>query len=151
MKDSRAAVILFIGAVLIAVSLAACTFLLSNNDHKVTFLSDRDNIAYGFVIEDRQTGEVHPLEKGAEIYDGAIIRCISEDFEWKTKPWIDANANMVECICTHKGSWYSFVLWTNGANIMHAEVIEGQLTLDIEKMHYCMAMSLSITEHEPVE
>ncbi len=146
MSNNRAVVILIIGAVAIGLSLAACALLLSNNDHKVTFLSDRDNIAYAFVIEDNSTGEVLPLEKGAYIKEGATIRCESDDFKWDGNVIVDPNSSVVDCHCIYKGSAYVFSLWTNGAKIMDAKLEEGHLTMELAKMHYCMAMSLSIVE-----
>lgn len=149
MSDNRMVVILIIGAVAIGLSLAACGLLLSSNDHKVTFLSDRDNIAYAFVIEDNSTGEIHPLAKGAYIKEGATIRCESDDFVWVGNVWVDPNSSAVDCQCIYKGSECKFTLWTNGAKITDAELEDGRLTMDLTKMHYCMAMSLTIAKAEP--
>ena len=147
--ERRSMIILTIGIVAIAISASVFAMLLMSSDHKVTFLMDHDDLAYGFVIVDEDTGETHPLERGADIYDRTTIRCVSDDFQWIGG--ININGNMIECGCHINGKDCMVVLWTNGARVTDADMIDGQLNIHLTEMRYCLAISLSLSKIIPKE
>ena len=140
--ERRAVLILTVGVVAIVISATVFAMLLMSSDHKVTFLNDHDELAYGFVIQNEDTGETHPLERGADIYDRTTVKCVSDDFQWIGG--IEINGNMIECGCHFRDRDCKVVLWTNGAKVTNADMIDGQLNIHLTDMRYCLAISLSL-------
>jgi hypothetical protein len=144
--DRRSKIILTVGVTAVVLSMLAFAVLYSENENKLTFLTDVDGIAYAFVIGDADTGETHALEKGAITYPHTFIACESSNFVWTDNVKINDDHNMIRCNCKFVGTEYLFVLFVNGAQITDAMLVDGQLRVNLDVDSFYMAVSLVLSE-----
>ena len=144
--DHRSKVIVSVGVAAILVSIGVFVVLYSGYEHRVTFVTDPDNLAQYFEIVDEETGETSKLEKGAKVYDNSIIRSNSSSIRWSGDPVVSTDSSTVTCTCGIDGDGRTqFILWVHGADILGAEMVDGALCVHVTDTIYNFAVSLSLS------
>jgi hypothetical protein len=146
--DRRSKTIVTVGVTAIILSLAAFVVLYSENDHRITFVTDPDGIADLFAVIDEDTGVLSALEKGVKVGDKTTIRSDTDEIVWAEKLKKE-NEHTVVIECYYKGELRTFVLWVNGADLTSAEVLDGVFYVHVTDIHYNFAVSISLHDARP--
>ncbi len=143
--DQRSKTIVVVGVAAILISLGIFVVLYSGYEHRISFVTDPDDLAKYFVVVDDDTGETNPLAKGSMVFDRTTITSNTDDIIWNSDPATFDNSTVI-CHCTLGGTDYRFVMWIHGADLLGAELKDGKLCVHVTDTIFNFALALSLGE-----
>jgi len=144
--DQRSKTIVAVGIAAVLISLGIFIVLYSGYEHRITFVTDPDDMAKSFVVVDEDTGKVNPVEKGATVFDYTTIRSNTTEITWVGEPEI-TDGSPIKCKCKEvDDSRDLFTMWIHGADILGAELVDGVLCVHVTDTYYNFALALGLSE-----